>query len=162
VQVVKKELTFELTDGWKEVALQQTAYSPRYVYKDSKLARMIEIYIDNPPQRFGINKAMVVGESDGTLTHESVSENCVTFTDASKKDAQYGFAPAKWREVDFLCDMANTPRAVVGTISKDGINTLLVHAPSGVTYKVFIAYTDNEINPDYSVLYDIISSIKFQ
>ncbi len=160
--ITKPELTFEATSGWKETPVPQTAYSPRYVYKDVKNARILEIYIDNPPQHFGVNKAIVVDSSNGLLSHDSVSDNCTTFTDGTNKDQRTGISPAKWQEVDFLCDMSNSARAVVGTISNDGINTIIVTTASGRTYKVFITYTDNNINPDYNVFYELLNSMHFQ
>ena len=161
-QVVKKpEFTMVLASTWKEDAVERTATAPRYSYTDSANARIIKIYIDNPPTNLGVNRAIVVSSDADKLTYGSVSDNCITYTEASMANTQNGFANAKWQEVDFLCDMANHARAVVGTISKDGLNQVHVQTQSGVLRKVFITYTDNGINPDYSVFYDILQSLQF-
>lgn len=150
-----------LASTWKEDAVERTATAPRYSYTDSANARIIKIYIDNPPTNLGVNRAIVVSSDADKLTYGSVSDNCITYTEASRANTQNGFANAKWQEVDFLCDMANHARAVVGTISKDGLNQVHVQTQSGVLRKVFITYTDNGINPDYSVFYDILQSLQF-
>ncbi|QQS19963.1 hypothetical protein IPL85_00670 [Candidatus Saccharibacteria bacterium] len=158
----KPELQFEATSGWKETPVPQSDISPRYVYKNVKNAQILEIYLNNPPQGRAVNKVVVVRSEDGALTHDAVSDNCVTFTDSNKKNLQTGISPAKWQQVDFLCDMANHSRAVVGAISSDGLNTILVTTASGKTYKLFFTYTDNNINPDYNTFYDILTSMTFR
>jgi hypothetical protein len=162
IKVTKPEVSFELPNTWKEIPVTQTQFSPRYSFRDVSNAQLLDLFIDNLPQTQGINKAIVVSSSAGSIGHDAVSDNCVNFTEASKKNPQTGLAPAKWQEVDFICDMANHARAVVGTISKDGVNVLLVNGTtSGKTYKVFMTYTDNNITPDYSVFYDILNAMQF-
>jgi hypothetical protein len=122
----------------------------------------MQIYIDNPPQSFGINKAIAVSASGNGIVYDSVSDNCITYTDVSKRDPATGFATAKWQGIDFYCDIANYARAVVGTVSKDGFNYFNATGPNFGTHKVFITYTDNNISPDYSVLYEILDSLQFK
>jgi hypothetical protein len=109
-----------------------------------------------------LNKALVVDASGTGVVHESVSENCATYTEASKTDPRTGFAPAKWQGIDFFCDMANNSRAVVGTVSKDGFNYFNVTGANGGQHKVFIVFTDNNITPNYSVFYDVLTSLRFK
>ncbi len=161
-QFAKTEFTFTATSGWKEYAAQQGQLTPKYLFKDVSKSRILEVYIDNPPEQLGVNKVIVVDSVDGVLSHDVVSDNCTTFTDSSKKNPQTGIGIAKWQEIEFLCDMGNAARAVVGTISDDGKNMFSATTPTGRTYKVFITYTDNNINPDYNVLYDILGSLKFR
>lgn len=161
-QFTKAEFTFTATSGWKEYAVQQGQFNPRYVFKDVSKSRVMEVYIDNLPEELGVNRAIVVDSVDGTISYDVVSDNCTTFTDSSKKNPQTGIGVAKWQEIEFLCDMGNAARAVVGTISDDGKNMVSVTAATGKVYKVFIAYTDNNINPDYNVFYDILGSLKFR
>lgn len=161
-QFAKTEFTFTSTSEWKEYSVQQGQFTPRYLFKDVSKSRILEIYIDNPPEQLGVNRVIVVDSVDGALLHDVVSDNCTTFTDSSKKNPQTGIGVAKWQEIEFLCDMGNAARAVVGTISDDGKNMVSVTAATGKVYKVFIAYTDNNINPDYNVFYDILGSLKFR
>jgi hypothetical protein len=158
----KPEVRFQAPLGWKEVPVTQSVYAPLYMYNNNDHSQVLEIFINNPPKGLGLNKAIVVYGGAGTVSHDVVSDNCVTFTEASKMDARTGLAPAKWQEVDFQCDMANSARAVVGTISKDGDNLFSVTTESGKHDQIFIKYTDSSINPDYSVLYDILASMRFK
>lgn len=163
VPIDKPELHLELPQGWKEVKLTPTDQAPRYVFASpSSQAQRIEIYIDNPPARLAINRAISVSSEAGSVVHESVSDNCTTYTDASPSNVDGGSAHAKWQGIDFYCDVANYARAVVGTVSKDGINFFNVTGAKTGTHKVFITYTDNSISPDYSTLYEILNSMQFK
>ena len=158
----KPEVVFQAPSGWKEVPVTQSTYTPRYMYIHDSDSQVLEIFINNTPAGLGINRAMVVNSGSATVSHDVVSENCITFTEASKKDAKTGLSPAKWQEVNILCDMANPSRAVVGTISKDGNNAFTIKTDTGKEYAVFLKYTDSAINPNYSVFYNILSSMRFR
>ncbi len=163
VTINKPELTLELPSGWTEESIPQSRTSPRYsMHSPPAEARQLQIYIDNPPQSFGLNRAIAVSASGNGIVHDSVSDNCTTFTDVSKRDPVTGFATAKWQGIDFYCDVANYARAVVGTVSKDGFNYFNATGPTFGTHKVFITYTDNNISPDYTVFYDILDSLHFK
>ena len=163
VTIDKPELTLELPRGWTEESIPKTPTSPRYSLRSpSADARLLQIYIDNPPQSFGLNKAIVVSASGTGVIHNTVSDNCTTYTDISKRDPVTGFATAKWQGIDFYCDVANSSRAVVGTVSTDGFNYFNATGPTFGTHKVFITYTDNNISPDYSVFYAILDSLHFK
>lgn len=163
VNVDKPEFKMELPAGWVERTVIASPTGPRYTFS-AKIgeAQILDIYIDNPPTNLGINKAIVVSAQGSGLTHEYVSENCITFTDPKYKNPHTGFAPARWQEIDFICDMANTNRQVVGTISRDGMNQVHTVGASGATHTVLMTYTDNNITPSYSTLYDIIASMQFK
>lgn len=158
----KPEVMFQAPSGWKEVPVTQSTHTPNYMYIHDSDGQVLEIFINKTPQGLGINRAIVVYGGSATISHDVVSENCTTFTEASKRDAKTGLAPAKWQEVDFLCDMANPSRAVVGTISKDGSNFFTIKTDSGKEYAVFLKYTDSAINPSYSIFYNILSSMRFR
>lgn len=161
ITVSKPFFTMQLPYGWTEVAHGSNPDDPKYSFHSAAgQAQLMDMYIDSIPTPFGINRAVVVSGSGNGVAHDTVSDNCSTFTDGGKKNPQTGLAPAKWQGTDFQCDMANFARAVVGTISKEGQNFFLATGASG-THRVFITYTDNNINPDYSVLYGILESLHF-
>ncbi len=163
VTITKPELTLELPSGWTEEVVPSSPTAPKYSMRSlSSDAQQLQIYIDNPPQRFGLNKAIAVSGSGDGIVHTSVSDNCTTYTDISKRDPSTGFATAKWQGIDFYCDVANSARAVVGTVSKDGFNYFTATGPTFGIHKVFITYIDNGSSPDYSVLYGILDSVKFR
>jgi hypothetical protein len=163
VTINKPEFKMEIPGGWTERKVETSPTGPRYTFAaPTGEPKMLDIYIDNPPTNLAINKAIVISLQGNGLTHDYVSENCVTFTDPKYKNPQTGFAPARWQEIDFICDMANSSRQVVGTISHDGMNQLSTTGVSGATHKVFMTYTDNDITPSYSTFYDILGSVQFK
>lgn len=163
VLIDKSQFSLELPHGWKEVPVSNAFSAPKYTFKSpSKDATQLDLYIDNPPERKSLNKVIVVSTQGTGLAYDTVSENCTTFTDAKLKNPATGEAPARWQTTNFICDMSNSSRAVVGTVSSEGINQVTVRGNSGKTYKIFIAYTDNSISPNYSTLYDILKSMHFK
>ncbi len=161
IKVEKPELRFELPAGWKELSYEKSPTAPRYGFRNAQIAQQLEVYIDNPPVNMAINKAIVVSASGDGLAYDAVSDNCTTYT-GPLKAGQTGNLPAKWQGTDFICDMGNFQRAVVGTVSKDGINFVNINGPTIGQHKVFFTYTDNNNNPDYSVFYDILRSLHFK
>lgn len=163
VAVDKPEFKMELPAGWTERKVTVSPTGPRYTFAaPAGESIVLDVYIDNPPTNLAINKAIVVSAQGNGLSHDYVSENCVTFTDPKYKNPQTGFAPARWQELNFICDMASPNRQVVGTISRDGINQVNITGASGATHKIFFTYTDNNITPSYYTLYDILTSMQFK
>ena len=162
ITVTKPEFTVQLPTGWLERKVTASPTGPRYTFSaPTPQTKILDIYIDNPPTNMAINNAIVVSTQGDGLTHDRVSDNCTTYTDPKSKNVQTGNAPARWQEIDFICDMGNVERQVVGIISHDGMNQVKVTGPSG-THKVFMTYTDNKISPDYTILYDILNDIHFK
>ncbi len=164
VSIDKPLFKLELPSGWREIAVdKKSPTAPKFSFRSpSEQAQMFDIYIDNPPLNFPVNRAIVVSAQGDGLAYDNVSENCTSFTDSSLKNPQTGNAPAKWQTINFICDMANYVRAVVGTMSTEGINQVTVNGTTTGTHKLFIAYTDNNISPNYSTLYDILGSLHFK
>lgn len=161
IVVDKPEFKLELPPGWKEISYEKSPTAPKYGFRNPGAAQQLEIYIDNPPVNMAINRAIVVDAAGDGLSYDAVSDNCTTYT-GPLKQGQTGNLPAKWQETDFMCDMGNYQRTVVGTVSKDGINFVNITGPTIGAHKVFLTYTDNNNNPDYSVLYDILRSVHFK
>ncbi|QQS18904.1 hypothetical protein IPL68_02480 [Candidatus Saccharibacteria bacterium] len=162
VRIEKPEFIMELPGGWKEVAVTPQPLSPTYTFiSPTANATRLNVYMSAMPG-FAINRAIVVTPQADGLAYDSVSENCTTFTDATKIDPATGHAQARWQGVDFLCDTGNFARAVVGIISREGMNQVTVTGQTIGSRKIFITYTDNSVNPDYSVLYSVLTSLRFK
>ncbi|PID30799.1 hypothetical protein CSA80_03470 [Candidatus Saccharibacteria bacterium] len=163
IAVEKPLFRMKLLAGWKEVSAPSGPTAPAYRFQSpTDDAQTIEFFIDKIPTNLSFNKALALSTDGSALQYDAVSENCVKYTDASRKGPNDSAIPAKWQGIDFLCDAANTSRAVVGTVSKDGPNFLQVATPTQGTHKLFIVYVDNSIGPDYSTLYEILSSVRFK
>ncbi len=124
--------------------------------------QQIEIYEDTIPINFAVNRALVVvGEVDRVSVDGAVSDNCSRYTKPTNGGPNRVGVPAKWQGIDFLCDQSNQQRDVVGTSSNDGVNTVILHSQnSSATHKFFFTYTDYASNPDYTLFYDALASLR--
>ncbi len=126
--------------------------------------QIIVFYEDTIPINFAVNRVLIVdGEVDHLILDGAASDNCSKYTNGVSPKAYQVGAPAKWQGIEFLCDQANQQRDTIGTSSTDGINTVVLKSPgSGTAHKFFFTYTDNAINPDYSVFYNVLNSFRMQ
>lgn len=164
VTIDKPLFTMELPAGWREIAVNTSMpIPPKFSFRSqSKQSQVLDLYIDTLPTTMAVNRAIVVsGQGDG-LSYDTVSDNCTTFTESSLTDPRTGTAPGKWQTINFICDMANAARAVVGTMSTEGINQVTVKGPKSGSHKFFMTYADNNISPNYSTLYAILGSLHFK
>jgi hypothetical protein len=122
--------------------------------------QQVEIFEDTIPTQYAVNRMLVVeGEVDHVSMIGTASDNCSTFTKGTQSAA--GGSPAKWQGVDFYCDQGNTERDTIGTSSAEGINTVtLLNQSTGLKHKFFFTYTDHQINPDYTIFYNALTSFK--
>lgn len=163
VHIDKPFFRLDLPNGWKEVPPGPGSTAPDYSFRSpSQQAQLLDIYLRVLPLNMALNKAVVVSAQGDGLSYDSVSDNCTTFTDATKAASGTKTVLSRWRGTDFICDVGNFARAVVGTVSTEGINQVTGVGPTTGSHKIFMTYTDNNINPDYSVLYAILGSIRFK
>ena len=157
--------TIQIPDDWQPAVGEKTPYLI-YSWQSSGAAsdtQLIQVYQDNVPQNLAVNRVLAVTANGNQVTTlGTVSDNCADFTKSSSPIATTAGTLAKWQGINFLCDLNNYERDVVGTISQDGINRVdLTGAISG-THAFFFTYTDHDINPDYSVFYNVISSFRLK
>jgi hypothetical protein len=158
------DFTIDLPKSWTPVPRPAGPYNS-YTWKTSANGsdgEVIEVFEDTIPSHFAVNRVLIVrGEVDHLTVEGNASDNCSQYTNGATVTAGQVGTPAKWQGVNFLCDEANQQRDVLGTSSLDGINTVLLKNQSnGTTHKFFFTYTDYKINPDYSVFYNVLSSLK--
>ena len=150
----------KLPVNWKLVAHITGEYS---IYRFSGTGpaaslRSLDVYDGTIPVNFAVNRVQPV-EANGThlSANGSISDNCAEFTKAAPASGQAGSA-AKWQNIDFLCDLHNVTRNVVGTSASGGINRVAVEGQDGLKHNFFLAYTDHGLNPDYAAFYSAIES----
>lgn len=155
--------SINLPSDWKLV-MHYTDGANRYAFQssDTKIAgRMLDVYLDDLPTSLGINRALSVQANGNRVTPVGdVSDNCTTFTTPTV-GAQADATPAKWNDVLFLCDLANYERDIVGTVSTDGINKVTLTGADG-RHNMFFAYTDNNINPDFTIFLSALQSFRLK
>lgn len=163
ISVTKPEFTIELPAGWTEGKSDASLVpAPKYVFFSKPEGQQtLRIYLDTIPSSLGVNKAITVSARTNQIDHDVVSENCANYTGENKGPVTTN-SPAKWQNIDFLCDLANSSRPIVGTISIDGMNFLKVKGATIGERRVFITYGDFNINPNYVTFYGILESIRFK
>lgn len=158
--------SIDLPVGWQFTAKQQdiyTIYHFRSALPGEQGNRLLDVYEDSSLPNFAINRMIPVSATDdGRLVVDSgqVSDNCTAYTTGATTGRATVGQTAKWQGVEFLCDMANPLRNVVGTGSKDGLNTVKVTDQGGQQHRYFLTYTENNSKPDYSIFIAAINSFK--
>lgn len=154
--------TLKLPQSWKYDG-QKTPNS--YVWQSTgrvNAGRELTVYVDTLPTTLGVNRAVAVQASGARLTvTSSVSDNCAGFTTASGS-ATTGTAAAKWQGLDFVCDVGNYERDVVGTVSPDGINKVVLTGATSGRHSLFFTYTDDNIQPDFTIFTAALQSFQLK
>lgn len=165
-QYDEPDFTIEIPITWQPVARPAGPYQS-FTWQSTEVGKsgeIIEIFEDTIPPNFAVNKALVVsGEGDHANVNGVVSDNCTTYTTQKAANPGQRGIPAKWQGVDFLCDHDDTIRDVIGTSSMDGLNFVLLKSPrDGSGHKFLFTYTSHSLNPDYTIFYTAIQSLKMQ
>ena len=153
----------ELPSDWK---LGERSTAPYNVYRwqgtsKSSNATTLEIYQDTIPVNFVVNHVLAVTADGNQVTADGeISDNCANFTkDTSATPGVYG-VHGKWQGIDFLCDLSNTARNVVGTSSAAGINSVTIKGPTNLRHKFFFTFTDHSLSSDYTPFYNALLSFR--
>lgn len=157
--------TIDIPKDWKLMPRPAGSYTS-FTWQTSDKGtdgQIITIYEDKIPANFAVNKVQIVrGEGNHVVQEGGSSDNCSKYTKNKNLANQTG-APAKWQDIDFLCDQNNKQRDVIGTSSKDGVNTVVVTGPTAGTHKYFFTYSNfNVANPDYSPFNNAITSFRMK
>lgn len=140
--------------------------SPQYGYKSFTWATTekadnlsIEIFEDNLPTNFAPNKVLVIsGSGDHVEISGQVSDNCINFTPNENPAPGYQGVPAKWQNVNFLCNRATATRDVIATASTDGINFVRLTKTDTTAHKFLFTFNSNQISADYTPFYNALTS----
>lgn len=154
---------FYLPPDWKKVSRPSAQYT-KYSYQSTMTNadnRQLDIYMDNLPLNLPVNQAVAVQANGNKLTYGNTSENCINFTSAEARKAGGSSAlqvKARWDGVEFLCDLDNSTRNVIGTSSPQSINKVTLTTLEGKQRAFFFVYFDQNYNPDYSIFYKMLDS----
>ncbi len=159
-QINEQLFSVVLPASWKTASNPGSPYTI-YSWQGSgaDADRRIDIYIDNVPVSFAVNRLQPVQvNTDQLQPLGSVSDNCTTFTTPTTQSAQTGTIEAKWNGIDFLCDTGNYERDVVA-IGADTA-TITLTGPKTGSHKILLVYTDDSAQPDYTIFSSIIQSFQ--
>lgn len=166
VTVNEPLFTLQLPAEWREYKRVNTASEKSISWSNDtrkSASRTITLYIDAVPS-VPVNRMLPITAQGNTLSYGSLSENCASFTQGGTMNAQAATllkpAMAKWQGVDFLCDLTVITENAVGTGSKGEQGGTTVRGEAQGTHKYFFVYTDHDIQPDYTNLYNVIRSFR--
>lgn len=128
----------------------------------NETGRMLAVYVDNIPVDMAVNRLLPLEVQGDHLMPGPVSDNCTTFTGDGASDGPSKNVTAKWAGVNFICDMENYERNVVGTGSMQAINSVEFTGQQTGTHPLFFTYTDDTAQPDYTIFSDALSSFKLK
>lgn len=159
--------TMELPEDWKQVDHQDTRYEHSTTWKSTKSHednRFLKVYVDIIPTTKSVNRLLPVSpDASKGLTTGDVSPSCHTFTQGGSQLAaqaqQLADAPAKYQNIDFICNRARITANEVGTSSTEGVNTVTIKGSAG-SHKYFFLFTDNNIQPNFTIFTDALRSFK--
>ncbi len=154
--------TINLPLDWKFISHQSAVYNI-YTWHNTKKnpgVEQLQVYVDTIPSDLGVNRVLPVQGSGNQIVATTVSDNCANFT--GDKVPGSTRTPAKWANVNFLCDLGNYVRDVVGTSSSDGVNVVKLTGPTTGTHALFFAYTDNGPTPDFTIFTDAVQSFRLK
>lgn len=159
--VIEPDFTFTLPKSWRMVPIHSTLYNIYQFESTSGASQILDIYQNTIPSKLPVNRELVVQANGSKLnTVGSVSSNCIDFTKPVGNSS--GGVSARWQGINFLCDMANYERDVVGTGSSYGINDVVLSSPTLGKQQFFFTFTDYSINPTFKVLYQVINSFSLK
>ena len=155
--------TITLPADWVYVGRQTqiAPYAP-YLWHNTKTdpgIEQLEVYVDVIPTNLGVNRVLPIQVEGNRIVSTTVSDTCTDFT--GDKVPGSPATPAKWDGINFLCDLANYERDVVGTSSTDGINTIKVMGASS-SHQIFFTYADNGPSPDFTIFENAVSSFRLK
>lgn len=162
----KGNFSLDLPQSWQFMSVQKdlyTIYHFRSAGSGAEGNRSMDVYEDSNLPNFALNRMVTVeATAEGGLTANAgdVSDNCTAYTTGSTTGRTSVSQLAKWNGIEFLCDMANPLRNVVGTGSKDGLNTVKVNSLSTGAHRYFLTYNEGNDKPDYGIFIAAINSFK--
>jgi hypothetical protein len=154
--------SFTAPADWKLLSHETKPYNVyTWVKTDPKISgRSLKIYVDSTPATLGVNRAMQIQTDGRHMTPIGlVSDNCSTFTNATSNPPSVS-TPAIWNGLPFLCDLGNPARDVVGTVSADGLNKVVLNGPEAGKHTFFFTYNEQNIQGDYDIFSKILETFK--
>jgi hypothetical protein len=153
--------TIQLPADWKLMPGELKPYDiTRFeVLSDDANDQELDVYQDTIPLNFAVNRVLPISaDGNSIMTNGAISDNCANFTKNQSGVVDSNGTPAKWSGVNFLCDLNNNERDVIGTSSTEGVNLVHLTGTIAGAHTYFFTYTDNSIDPDFTTFYNALTS----
>jgi hypothetical protein len=163
--ITEPDYTFQLPSDWKQTGSQDTPSQHSVSWQATLKGadnRYLTIYTDPIPASYPVNRELPVTPNGASLTFGQLSNNCETFTIGGTTNAaqadQLKPAPSVWQGINFICNLPQFIDNQIGTGSPGSVNSVTLTGPKSGTHNYFFLYIDRNIEPDYTILYNIIQS----
>lgn len=167
LRIDEPTFTMELPGDWKQISRKTTATENSITWQGTKKGednRKLTLYIDVIPVTLAVNKLLPVTATGNGISYGDVSDNCATFTQKGTLDTGKAVenrdSPAKYKQVDFVCDLAQVVQNKTGTGSTDGVNIVNVTGVTKGKHKYFFLFNDQNIQPNLTILTNALKSFK--
>lgn len=154
--------SFNLPPDWKETDRRSTSTENSITWQATKKKadnRWLKLFIDVIPPDLAVNRLLPIVVSGSKMTHGQMSGNCKEFT-LTKENEVHEPVASRWQGIDFLCDVPKWVQNNVGAGTEGSINSITVKGPAKGEHRYMFIYTDHNIQPDYSIFYNVISSFE--
>ncbi len=159
--------TMELPSDWKKIEQRNDRNEHSFTWQATKKGednRILKLYIDTIPATMPLNRLLPVTVMGNALSVGDVSQNCATFTQGATLNAQDAEKltdkPAKWQQVDFICNVSRVVENQIGTGSTEGNNAVTIKGEQKGAHKYFFLFTDHNIQPNESIFVSAVKSFK--
>jgi hypothetical protein len=168
ITIKEPTYTIQLPSDWVQVASEDVpndhsvTWQATAKYYDD---RILQIYVDSSPTTFPVNAELPIQPNGNRLTVGTLSQNCSDFTPGGTQNTvQAETLPPKeteWDSVNFMCDLARFTDNQIGTGTVGSpINTTTITGPTKGTHTYFFLFSDRNINPDETILYNALDSFR--
>lgn len=161
--VNEQDFEFELPGDWRKIDAVNTANEQSITWQATlrdEDNRWLKLYINSIPEDQAVVRLLPVKVSDSRMQRGQLSGHCNTFTGEASGGQRYPMA--KWEDVDFWCDAGRRVNVnIIGTgQASQPINTIEITGENSGTNRYFFVYTDQNIRPNFEILYSAVNSFR--
>ncbi len=160
--VDEPNFSFELPGDWREIDRVQTDRENSITWQATlrnEDNRYLTLHINTIPDD-AVVRLLPVTVNGSRMQRGQLSGNCSSFTGLQEQSTNR--ALARWENVDFLCDTSNRVNTnIIGT-GQEGQpqNTVEITGESSGTNQYFFLYKDQNIRPNFDILYSAVNSFR--
>jgi len=168
ITIHEPTFTIQLPTDWVQTAATDVPSSHSITWQATAKNyndRILQIFIDNIPTSTPVNAELPIQVVGNRFTVGVLSQNCSNFTPGgTQNDIQAEtLAPkqTEWDSVNFMCDLARFTDNQIGTGTVGSqINTTTITGPKSGTHSYFFLFSDRNIVPDETILYNALASFR--
>ena|ERR1019366_8132843 len=168
ITIKEPTYTMQLPSDWVQVASVDVTTNHSVTWQATAKYyndRILQIYVDTIPTTTPINAELPIVAVGNAFTVGQLSQNCSNFTPTGTQNTvQAETLPPKeseWDSVNFICDIPRFTDNQIGTGTVGApINTATITGPKMGTHSYFFLFSDRNIVPDESILFNMLASFR--